>query len=62
MGAQRDQKAITAGQEFYGLVTAMDPHDLPALAARKAVNTQVNREGSLQVRPGMKQVTFEDVC
>jgi len=62
MGAQRDTKAVTPGQDFYGLVTAMDPHDLPALAARKAVNTQVNREGSIQVRPGLKMVTFEDIC
>lgn len=62
MGAQREQKAITTGSDFYGLVTAVDAHDLPPLAARKLVNTQVDREGILPVRPGYKQVTFEDLC
>ena len=62
MGAQREQKAVTPGQDFYGLVTAVDAHDLPPMAARKAVNTQVDREGTIQVRQGFKQVTFEDIC
>lgn len=62
MGAQREQKTAVQGSDFYGLVTAADPHDLPAMAARKLVNTQVDREGQLQVRPGYKPVTFEDLC
>jgi len=62
MGAQREQKSVTQGQDFHGLVTAIDPHDLPAMAARKIINAQVTHEGSFQVRPGYKLVTFEDLC
>jgi len=62
MGAQRDQAGGLQGSDFQGLVTSIDPHDLPPLVAANIKNVQVNRQGMAQIRPGYVKVAFEDIC
>lgn len=45
--------------DFPGLVTATDPHDVPAGGAIDLVNATCVRPGQLLVRPGFRVVTFD---
>ena len=47
-------------RDFPGLVTNLDPHDLPPGAAQVQINVVSIVSGELQVRLGIKEVTFED--
>lgn len=62
MGVRREQKSVVQDKDFYGLASALDSHDLPPMAAQKAVNTKVDLEGQIKIRQGIKPVVFEDLC
>ncbi len=47
-------------KDFQGLQTRPDPNDIPPGAATRQVNATCIVPGQLTVRPGMKQVSFED--
>jgi len=47
-------------RDFPGLITNMDPNDLPPGAAQVQINIVSVVAGELQVRQGIKEVKFED--
>ena len=51
-------KTATIGRTFGGLMSSMDPHDIPFGAAVKQVNLTCVQSGSLSVRKGMRIVKF----
>jgi hypothetical protein len=46
--------------DFAGLVTRPDPNDIQPGQARIQVNASCITPGELRVRPGVREVTFED--
>jgi hypothetical protein len=47
-------------KDFPGLITNMDPDDLPPGAAQVQINVTSERAAALEVRGGYLAVTFED--
>ena len=47
-------------RDFPGLMTNVDPHDLPPGSAQVQINVVSIVAGELQVRQGIKEVQFED--
>lgn len=56
----RNQGPVVDARDFPGMMTNVDPLDIPEGAARVQVNLTSDRPGELAVRPGAKQVAFED--
>lgn len=46
-------------RDFQGQVSNADPHDIPVGAAQVQVNVNCVTPGQLQVRGGLRAVTFE---
>ncbi len=57
--AERPKKSVKI-RDFPGLGTRIDPNDLSTGAAREQTNVQSHRPGELRVRPGTRQLTFEE--
>lgn len=57
--AQQPKDAVEIN-DFLGLVSNFDEHDLPAGAALDQVNAAIIRQAELQIRRGYKELTFED--
>ena len=51
-------KGAVVGRQFAGLMSSMDPYDIPFGAAVKQVNMTCVQSGSLSVRKGMRIVKF----
>ncbi len=47
-------------KDFSGLMTRADPDDLPPGAAQVQTNLTSSRPGELRVRPGLRQVSFDE--
>lgn len=45
--------------KFGGMVSVVDPHDTPAGQATLQINGMATRPGELNVRQGLKEVSFE---
>lgn len=46
--------------DFPGLLSKQDPDDLPPGAATVQTNLTSNTPGALRVRPGLRELIFED--
>ena len=53
-------KARVEMVDFPGIVTAVDPRDMPPGAALEQVNMQSSKIGQLETRPGFRPVTFDE--
>ena len=47
-------------KDFSGMASNMDPNDLKPGVSRQQVNVNAVQRGQLEVRRGMRQVTFEE--
>lgn len=52
-------KPVAVSIDFPGLVTNVDPRDLPAGAAEDQVNITCVQVGELRVRLGMRETLFD---
>lgn len=62
MGQQAEVKNEVREADFYGLVTALDEHDLPPGGAQDLVNMTIEISGKLVSRRGYLPLQFEDLC
>ena len=62
MGQQHQTKSIVREKNFFGLVSALDEHDLPPGAAQDVVNITVTNAGKLTTRNGYRLLIFEDLA
>lgn len=53
-------RPIAVSNEFTGLITNMDPRDLPPGAAEEQLNATCVVMGELRVRMGIREVTFDE--
>lgn len=45
--------------EFAGMTSNLDKHDIPAGGAQMQVNVNIVQPGTLRVRGGLREVTFD---
>lgn len=57
----KQAKAAVVISDYTGLVLDADPFDIPIGAAQVQENCMSNVPGELVVRPGYREVSFEDV-
>jgi hypothetical protein len=55
----KEPRAQVDVKDFAGLLTNVDPDDVPTGAAQKQVNVVCITLGELQVRGGYREVTFD---
>lgn len=53
------ERPVAALTDFPGLVTNVDPRDLPAGAAEEQINLCSMVQGEMRVRLGIREVIFE---
>lgn len=53
-------RPVAIAEDFPGLMTNVDPRDLPDGAAEEQINLVCQVVGELRVRLGMKEVVFEE--
>lgn len=54
------ERPVSSAVDFPGLITDIDPRDLPAGAAEEQVNLACIRLGEMQVRGGLREVSFDE--
>lgn len=60
MGMQPNVPPTVQLRDFNGLVTRPDPDDIPPGSATLLVNMTCITPGKLSLRPGLRQVNFEE--
>ena len=53
-------KTMTNIAQFNGMISNMDPRDVPPGQSVRQINVMVTRPGELNVRRGLRELAFDD--
>jgi hypothetical protein len=60
MSQEKVTRAVVEIEDFPGLVTSADANDVRGGAAIEQINVECSKAGALRVRPGIRELRFED--